>query len=42
MPVQVFPETKICTLFTLEMETLLQKNSVVHVQKPEGLDDEWT
>src|ERR1700730_8522280 len=37
-PVQVFPEVEICTLFTLEMETLLQKNSAVHVQKPEGLD----
>ena len=39
---QVFPETKIHMSFTLEMETLLQKNSAVHVQKPEGLDDEWT
>ena len=41
-PVQVFPETEIHTSFTSEMEMLLQKNSVAHVQKPEGLDDEWT
>ena len=41
-PVQVFPEAEVRTLFTSEMETLLQKNSAAHVQKPEGLDDEWT
>src|ERR1700720_3638226 len=41
-PVQVFPDAEIRTSFTSEMETLLQKNSAVHVQKPEGLDDEWT
>ena len=41
MPVQVFSETEIHMSFTLEMEMLLQKNSAAHVQKPEGLDDEW-
>ena len=40
--VQVFPEVETHTSFTSEMEMLLQKNSTVHVQKPEGLDDEWT
>src|ERR1700720_945076 len=40
-PVQVFPETEVRTSFTSEMEMLLQTNSAVHVQKPEGLDDEW-
>ena len=40
-PVQVFPEVETCMSFMLEMETLLQKNSAVHIQKPEGLDDEW-
>src|ERR1700720_314835 len=39
--VQVFPEAEIRMSFMSEMETLLQKNSAVHVQKPEGLDDEW-
>ena len=39
--VQVFPEVETHTSFTSKMEMLLQKNSTVHVQKPEGLDDEW-
>jgi hypothetical protein len=42
MPVQVFQEVEIHVSFTSEMEMLLQKNSAVHVQKPDGLDDEWT
>ena len=41
-PVQVFPEAEICMSFTLEMETLLQKNSAVYVTKPGELDDTWT
>src|ERR1700731_3924585 len=39
--VQVFPEAEICTSFTSELEMLLQKNSVVHVSKPDELDDTW-
>ena len=38
---QVLPEVEICILFMLEMEMLLQKNSAVHLQKPERLDDKW-
>src|SRR3984893_8966917 len=41
-PVQVFPEVEVHVLFTLEMETLLQKNSAVYVTKPDELDDAWT
>ena len=40
-PVQVFPEAEVCVLFTSEMETLLQKNSMVYVTKPDELDDAW-
>src|SRR6202030_3520095 len=42
VPVQVFPEAEVHVLFTSEMEMLLQKNSMVYVTKPEGLDNEWT
>ena len=41
-PVQVFPEVEVRVSFTSEMETLLQKNSMVYVTKPEELDDAWT
>src|SRR6202045_1739673 len=40
--VQVFPEVEVHVSFTSEMETLLQKNSVVHVTKPDELNDAWT
>ena len=40
-PVQVFPEAEIHMSFTSELEMLLQKNSTVHVQKPDRLDDKW-
>src|ERR1700719_2008032 len=41
-PVQVFAEVEVCVSFTSEMQTLLQKNSVVYVTKPDELDDAWT
>src|ERR1700731_4783555 len=41
-PVQVFPEAEVRVSFTSEMEMLLQKNSTVHVTKPDELNDAWT
>src|ERR1700731_4851503 len=41
-PVQVFPEAEVRVSFTSEMEMLLQKNSAVHITKPDELDDTWT
>src|SRR6202045_1321484 len=40
-PVQLFPEAGVQVSFTLEMEMLLQKNSVVYVTKPDELNDAW-
>ena len=42
MLVQVFPEAEVHVSFTSEMEMLLQKNSMVHVTKPDELNDAWT